>query len=125
MANADQECFVYVVLPGQTNFVTAGRFALRRNRSGDPVGRFVYGRSTRQRPDAVELDPVELRLRAEQFQTARRRDSSGPYATRCTISGADSEHGCDRLAGSFLYGGLFLSFMLPRSARDRASNLGR
>jgi len=29
MANTDQECFVYVVLPGQTHFVTAGRFAQR------------------------------------------------------------------------------------------------
>jgi serine/threonine-protein kinase HipA len=71
MASADQECFVYVVLPGQTSFVTAGRFALRRNRTGEPMGRFVYGRSYRQRADAVELDPVELRLSAEQFQTAR------------------------------------------------------
>jgi hypothetical protein len=38
MATAEQECFVYVVLPGQTRFVTAGRFALRSNRSGDTVG---------------------------------------------------------------------------------------
>jgi len=71
MATAEQECFVYVVLPGQTRFVTAGRFALRSNRSGDSVGSFVYGRSYRQRVDAIELDPVELRLVAEQFQTAR------------------------------------------------------
>lgn len=71
MAAADQECFVYVVLPGQTRFVTAGRFVLRRDRRGDAVGGFVYGRSYRERPDAVELDPVELRLTPEPFQTAR------------------------------------------------------
>lgn len=57
MALADQECFVYVVLPGQTRFVTAGRFVLRR--------------SYRERHDAVELDPVELRLKPEPFQTVR------------------------------------------------------
>ncbi|MEB3332180.1 MAG: type II toxin-antitoxin system HipA family toxin [Synechococcaceae cyanobacterium] len=71
MAAADRECFVYVVLPGQTRFVTAGRFALRRDRRGGAVGGFVYGRSYRERSDAVELDPVELRLTPEQFQTAR------------------------------------------------------
>lgn len=71
MAAADQECFVYLVLPGQTRFVTAGRFVLRRDRRGDAVGGFVYGRSYRERPDAVELDPVELRLRPDPFQTAR------------------------------------------------------
>lgn len=71
MAATDQECFVYVVLPGQTRFVTAGRFVLRRDRRGDAVGGFVYGRSYRERTDAVELDPVELRLTPEQFQTAR------------------------------------------------------
>jgi len=71
MAAADQECFVYVVLPGQTRFVTAGRFGLRSDRRGEAMGRFVYGRSYRERPDAVELDPVELRLMPAQFQTAR------------------------------------------------------
>lgn len=71
MAAADQECFVYVVLPGQTSFVTAGRFALRSDRRGDAMGQFVYGRSYRERPDAVELDPVELQLTSVQFQTAR------------------------------------------------------
>ena len=71
MAEADQECFVYVVLPGQTRFVTAGRFVLRRDRRGDAVGGFVYGRSYRERPDAVELDPVELRRRPGPFETAR------------------------------------------------------
>ena len=71
MALADQECFVYVVLPGQTRFVTAGRFVLRSERRGGAVGGFVYGRSYRERHDAVELDPVELRLKPEPFQTVR------------------------------------------------------
>ncbi len=67
---SEQECFVYIVLPGTTQFVTAGRFQLVRNGS-DSVGKFVYGRSYRERPDAVELDPVELRLQSGIFETAR------------------------------------------------------
>ncbi|MEB3322455.1 MAG: type II toxin-antitoxin system HipA family toxin [Synechococcaceae cyanobacterium] len=65
------ECFVYVVLPGSTEFVTAGRFSVSSNRQGQPVGTFVYGRRYRERPDAVELDPVQLRLRQGPFETAR------------------------------------------------------
>lgn len=65
------ECYVYVVLPGGTEFVTAGRFSLNSDRQGQPVGTFVYGRRYRERPDAVELDPVQLRLRQGSFETAR------------------------------------------------------
>ncbi|WP_094555242.1 type II toxin-antitoxin system HipA family toxin [Synechococcus sp. 1G10] len=68
---AEQECFVYVVLPGATEFVTAGRFKLQKDRQGRPVGAFVYGRTYRERSDAVELDPVELRLGARPFETGR------------------------------------------------------
>lgn len=56
------ECFVYITPPGKTEVVTAGRFQLTADRSGTPVGRFVYGRSYLDRRDAVELDPVELKL---------------------------------------------------------------
>jgi acetyl esterase/lipase len=56
---ADQECFVYVVLPGDTQFLTAGRFELQQDRQGRAVGAFVYGRRYRERPEAVELDPVD------------------------------------------------------------------
>src|SRR5436190_833986 len=56
------ECFVYITLPGATEPVTRGRFALSVNRLGVPEGRFVYGRSYLARADAVPIDPVELRL---------------------------------------------------------------
>ncbi len=49
----------------------AGRFALRRDRRGDAVVAFVYGRRYRERLDALELDPVERRLSPEQYQTGR------------------------------------------------------
>ena len=66
---SERECFVYIVLPGATEFVTAGRFRWRDQGSGE-VGEFVYGRSYREREEAVELDPVELRLSGQVFETA-------------------------------------------------------
>jgi len=68
---SDLECYVYVVPPGSTEFVTAGRFSQIRDRQDQPVGTFVYGRRYRERADAVELDPVQLRLRQGPFETAR------------------------------------------------------
>lgn len=63
------QCYVYITLPGQTEQVTAGRFTVTTDRSGIPVGRFIYGRRYRDRPDAVELDPVELLLGDRVYET--------------------------------------------------------
>ena len=68
---SDRECYVYVVPPGETAFVTAGRFRRKETREGNTLGEFIYGRSYRERADAVELDPVELRLQSGTFETAR------------------------------------------------------
>jgi serine/threonine-protein kinase HipA len=38
---SERECFVYIVLPGTSEFVTAGRFRLTASRTGDMVGEFV------------------------------------------------------------------------------------
>ena len=69
--SSERECFVYIVPPGATEFVTAGRFRVSAGSTGDPVGAFVYGRRYRERADAVELDPVELRLSSHVYETAR------------------------------------------------------
>jgi serine/threonine-protein kinase HipA len=65
-----RECYVYIALPGATEFVTAGRFALDSSRAGAPIGRFVYGRSYLARTDAVAIDPVELKLGTATYRTA-------------------------------------------------------
>lgn len=65
----NDECYVYIVLPGQTEFVTAGRFMLATDRHDVPIGRFVYGRSYLARPDAVSIDPVDLGLTTGNFET--------------------------------------------------------
>ena len=63
------ECYVYITLPGQTEPVTAGRFALTPDARGTLIGRFVYGKSYLARPDAVPLDPVELKLATQVYET--------------------------------------------------------
>ena len=67
---SERECFVYIVLPDETEFVTAGRFRWVDDGDGG-IGQFVYGRAYRERADAVELDPVELQLSDRVYETAR------------------------------------------------------
>lgn len=74
---SDRECYVYIVPPGATEFVTAGRFQVHLSPDGAPVGRFFYGRHYLERKDAVELDPVELRLRRGPYETARMKGFFG------------------------------------------------
>ena len=67
---SERECYVYIVLPGETEFVTAARF--RVSMGGDyPLGEFIYGKRYMERANAVELDPVELKLAATRYETVR------------------------------------------------------
>lgn len=91
-SEAPDECFVYITLPEETEPVTAGRFALSVDRRGVPEGRFVYGRSYLERPNAVALDPVELKLAPRTYATASMggvfgalRDASPDYWGRRVI----------------------------------------
>lgn len=87
------ECYVYITLPGELEPVTAGRFALAVDRrQGVPEGRFVYGRSYLERPNAVALDPVELKLAPRTYTTVMLgglfgalRDASPDYWGRLVI----------------------------------------
>ncbi len=86
------ECYVHVVLPGETEFVAAGRFDLGTNRQGVPTGRFVYGRSYLARDNAVPIDPLELKLGPMTRQTTllggmfgALRDASPDYWGRRVI----------------------------------------
>lgn len=113
------ECFVYINLPGQTEPVTAGRFVLTQDRLGAAIGRFVYGRNYRERPEAVELDPVELRLAPRAYETTAMngvfgalRDAGPDYWGRRVI---------ERHAGRAQLGEL--DYLL-HSPDDRAGALG-
>jgi serine/threonine-protein kinase HipA len=65
------ECFVYIALPGQVSAVTAGKLVLTKTARGDALGRFIYGRSYLANRDAVEIDPFELRLSTQTYETAQ------------------------------------------------------
>lgn len=86
------ECFVYITLPGETEFVTAGKFELTTNRQGIPTGKFVYGRSYLNRDDAVPIDPLALKLSNNTYETnmlkgvfGALRDASPDYWGRRVI----------------------------------------
>jgi serine/threonine-protein kinase HipA len=86
------ECFVYITLPGETEFVTAGKFELSTDRRGIAVGRFVYGQSYLERENAVAIDPLELKLGNKTYDTnilkgvfGALRDASPDYWGRRVI----------------------------------------
>jgi serine/threonine-protein kinase HipA len=68
---SSSECYVYITLPGQVAAVTAGRFVLDKTTRGDALGRFVYGRSYLNNPDALEFDPIELKLSTRTYETTQ------------------------------------------------------
>ena len=73
------ECYVYIVLPGETEFVTAGKLVLSTDRHGVPTGQFVYGRHYRARENAVPIDPLELKLTTGTFETRRLQGVFGAF----------------------------------------------
>ena len=92
MMTSDRECFVYITLPDQTTFTTAGKFVLETSSRGVPTGKFVYGKSYRDNPDAVPIDPIDLKLGDTTYETQRLkglfgalRDSSPDYWGRRVI----------------------------------------
>ncbi|MDT8448682.1 MAG: type II toxin-antitoxin system HipA family toxin [Wenzhouxiangellaceae bacterium] len=118
-SDAPQECFVYITLPGATEFVTAGKFQLTTDRHGVATGRFVYGRSYLARDNALPIDPLELKLAERTYTTNRLRgvfgalrDASPDYWGRRVI---EKHAGLARL-GEIDY--------LLQSPDDRAGALG-
>ncbi|TFH47637.1 MAG: type II toxin-antitoxin system HipA family toxin, partial [Lysobacterales bacterium] len=101
-----QECFVYIILPGETDFVTAGRLVLTPDRQGVSTGRFVYGRSYLARDNAVAIDPLELKLGRSTYRTTALkgvfgalRDAGPDYWGRRVIE----KHACKPELGELDY----------------------
>lgn len=69
--SSDHECFVYIQMPRSLEVVTCGRYVLSSIPGGGGVGRFVYGRSYRSRPDAVPIDPIHLPISPQTYETAK------------------------------------------------------
>lgn len=74
---SERSCYIYIVLPGSTEFVTAARFQVSRSREDFPLGKLVYGKSYLSRADAVELDPIELKWGKVQYETMRMKGFFG------------------------------------------------
>jgi serine/threonine-protein kinase HipA len=113
------ECYVYMTLPGETESVTAGRFELTKDRRGNALGRFVYGKSYLARANAAAIDPIELKLSGNTYETARLngvfgalRDAGPDYWGRRII---EKHAGVPQLGE--------LDYLL-NSADDRAGALG-
>ncbi|TWB93207.1 serine/threonine-protein kinase HipA [Bradyrhizobium macuxiense] len=118
-SKGNTECFVYITLPGQTDAVTAGRLQLAKDRRGNALGRFVYGKSYLSRADAISIDPIELKLSGETYETTRLngifgalRDAGPDYWGRRVI---EKHAGVPQLGE--------LDYLL-NSADDRAGALG-
>ncbi len=113
------ECFVYIVLPRETEFVTAARFRLDADRHGVATGRLVYGKSYLARNNAVPIDPIELKLAPATYETrllkgifGALRDASPDYWGRRVIE----KHAGQPQLGEIHY--------LLHSPDDRAGALG-
>ena len=118
-SDSPQECFVYITLPGKVSAVTAGKFVLDPTSPGGPLGRFVYGRSYLKNPDAVPIDPLELKLSSTTYNTVRLkgvfgalRDAGPDYWGRHVIE----KHAAKSTLGEMDY--------LLESPDDRAGALG-
>lgn len=108
-----KRCFVYITLPGEVKSVTAAKYELKGG-----VGRLVYGRSYQQRNNAVEIDPIELKLGTQVYETAMLggvfgalRDASPDYWGRLVIERARGQAKLDEID------------YLLQSADDRAGAL--
>lgn len=89
---SNTECYVYIVLPNETEFVTAGKYVTSVDGRGTAIGRFVYGRSYLKRENAVPIDPVDLKLAQKTYGTQQLngmfgaiRDASPDYWGRLVI----------------------------------------
>ena len=118
-----------MVLPGETEFVTAGRFRVSETRGGSPRGEFVYGRAYLERPDALSMicgpagrwaNKANLLGAAGRFLLDRdeaeavfdRIAGTIRASWRSTMRRAGvSEKDCELVRGAFLYDGLFFEIV--------------
>jgi len=136
---SERECYAYIVLPGDTEFVTAGRFRVSKTRDGESIGEFVYGKRYLERQNAVAFDPIELKLAPQHYETARMggffgaiRDSMPDYWGRRVIERNAGKtilddfdylmHGPDDRAGALGFG-LNVEPPAPRRNFNRSLDL--
>ncbi|WP_454725600.1 MULTISPECIES: type II toxin-antitoxin system HipA family toxin [Cupriavidus] len=115
------EVWVWAWLPGDTTPTLAGRFRHVRIPGGSTQqyrGQFVYGRSYLSNPDALALDPVQLRLVDRTYETTKLEGIFGPL--RDAMPDDWGRHVIDRLYGPQPE----LTGYLLHGAGDHIGNLG-
>jgi len=65
MISEQEAIFLWIYLPGSTVPVVAGRLDVGHTVAGS-AGRFIYGQSYLDRPDAIPLDPVTMLLNSKE-----------------------------------------------------------
>lgn len=114
-----RECFVYIVLPGQTTFLPAAHFQWLSDQNGLPLGRLVYGRRYLERHNAVPLDPHELPLTPHVYET---RTLGGVFGA---LRDAAPDYWGRRVIQRHLHGTVLSEIdYLLQSPDDRAGALG-
>jgi serine/threonine-protein kinase HipA len=109
-----ERAFVWVTLPGRSTPTLAGLLEVDAN-----GGSFVYGRSYLGNPDAVPLDPVQLRLVEQVHQIAPDHNAGLPGAIR----DASPDHWGRYLLGAFRGAGVSEVALLLGSPDDRVGAL--
>ena len=74
--------FLWIYLPGATASVVAGRLDVGHTVAGS-VGRFVYGKSYLDRPNAIPLDPVTLPLNSKEYTFTTLKGFPGVVLDAC------------------------------------------
>lgn len=115
------EIWVWAWLPGDTTPTLAGRFRHAKLPGGGTPryrGEFVYGRSYLNNPDALALDPIQLRLVGRAYETAALEGFFGPL--RDAMPDDWGRYVIDRMYGPQAE----LTGYLLRGGGDSIGNLG-
>ena len=102
MTSSASEAFVWIWLPGASVPVVAGRIEKH-----GPLHHFTYGRSYRERDDAIALSPFELPLQPGSFQPV----------------GMNTIHSCLRDAAADAWGRRVVGYQYPDLAADELDYL--
>jgi len=102
MTSSATEAFVWIWLPGTSVPVVAGRIEKH-----GPLHHFTYGRSYRERDEAIALSPFELALQSGSFQPV----------------GMNTIHSCLRDAAADAWGRRVVGYQYPDLAADELDYL--
>lgn len=82
MTSEREALFLWIYLPGAATPVVAGRLDVDHTVAGS-VGRFIYGKSYLNRPNAIPLDPVTLPLISKEYTFTTLKGFPGVVLDAC------------------------------------------